>query len=252
MKIFAIGDLHLSFNCMVEPPHWDKVKTYKPMDMFGAQWQEHYRKVYENWHKVVGKEDLVLLPGDISWAMKLDEAAWDLGFIGYLPGLVAAVAGNHDYWWQSLSRVRAALPPNMRVIQNDHLLFGNTAICGSRGWVCPGEEYFSDADLKIYQRELLRMENSLKSVRQEVANIIVITHFMPTNTRHEKNEMVEIFERYHVDTVVYGHLHGAAAVNRLPQEAWGIRFCLVSADFLEFTPAFITETGERLSHNAFS
>lgn len=251
MKIFAIGDLHLSFSGRVEPPHWDDVNSYKPMNMFGPQWQEHYRKIYENWHRVVGKEDLVLLPGDISWAMKLDEALWDLGFIGCLPGRVAAVAGNHDYWWQSLARVRAALPPNMQVIQNDSLVIDNTAICGSRGWNCPGEEYFSDGDLKIYRRELIRMENSLKSAGQEAEKIIVMTHFMPTNTRHEKNEMVEIFEGYHVDTVVYGHLHGAAAGNRLPDEAWGIRFRLASADFLEFTPAFITATGEKLSHDTF-
>lgn len=242
MKIFAIGDIHLSFSRRVEPPYWDEVETYKPMDVFGLEWRQHYRKLYEHWHREVGKQDLVLLPGDISWAMKLDEAACDLGFIELLPGLVVAVAGNHDYWWQSLSRVRASLPHNMRVIQNDHLVLGDTAICGSRGWTCPGEEYFSEADLKIYHRELVRMENSLSSIGPGVKKIIVMTHFMPTNTRHEKNELVEIFQRYSVDTVVYGHLHGAASRHRLPEEVWGIHFRFVSADFLDFTPAFIMET----------
>lgn len=243
MKIFAVGDMHLSFSSMVEPPHWDEARTYKPMDVFGAEWRQHYRKLYENWHRVVGEHDLVLLPGDISWAMKLDEAACDLGFIGLLPGLVVAVAGNHDYWWQSLARVRAVLPSNMRVIQNDHLVCGHTAICGSRGWTCPGNDGFGEVDLKIYRRELVRMENSLRSVGPGVNHIIVMTHFMPTNTSHEKNEMVEILQRYSVDTVVYGHLHGSATRHRLPEEAWGIRFCLASADFLDFKPAFIMEMG---------
>lgn len=245
MKIFAIGDLHLSFSCAVEPPHWEEARTYKPMDIFGTEWRLHYRKLYENWHRVVGEQDLVLLPGDISWAMKLAEATCDLDFIGLFPGLIVAVAGNHDFWWQSLARVRAALSPNMRAIQNDHLLFGDTAICGSRGWFSPGDENFGESDLKIYRRELVRMENSLKSVGPAAKNIIVMTHFMPTNVRHEENEMVEILQRYSVDTVVYGHLHGAASRQQLPQEAWGIRFRLVSADFLDFTPAFIMDTNGR-------
>lgn len=241
MKVFAIGDIHLSFNSPVDPGHWDDVKVSKPMDIFGAEWREHYRKIYEQWLDVVKPGDLVLMPGDFSWAMKLHEARYDLGFLGLLPGTIIGVAGNHDYWWQSLSQVRAALPANMRVIQNDHLVIGDIAICGSRGWNCPGGAHFKEEDLKIYRRELLRMENSLKSIKTEVSIIIVVTHFMPASEKHEKNELIDLFIRYGVHSVVYGHLHAEAVRLRLPERAWGINFHLVSADFVNFTPVEIME-----------
>jgi len=239
LKVFAIGDVHLSFSSPVDPRRWDNVKTYKPMDIFGEEWYEHYRKIYDNWLSVVSPEDLVLMPGDFSWAMKLSEARYDLEFLGLLPGTIAGVAGNHDYWWQSLSQVRAALPSNMRVIQNDHLIFGDIAICGARGWSCPGEVHFKEEDLKIYRRELIRMENSLRGIKAGVRRIIVVTHFMPTNERHEKNELIDLFLRYGVHSVVYGHLHSEAARLRLPERAWGMNFHLVSADYVNFTPVKI-------------
>lgn len=244
MKIYAIGDVHLSFKGPVNPGHWDGVLTYKPMDMFGPAWREHYRKIYENWLKVVKDEDIVLMPGDFSWAMRLSEAQHDLAFLGLLPGRIVGVAGNHDYWWQSLTKLRAALPANMRVIQNDHLEAGSVALCGSRGWTCPGSEYFSDEDLKIYRRELIRIENSLKSVPDGFQHTIVLTHFMPTNERHEKNEMIELFHQYNVSAVVYGHLHGGAARLRLPDIAWGINFHLVSADFINFSPSLVLDLSD--------
>jgi predicted phosphohydrolase len=252
LKIYAIGDTHLSFSRPVNPLRWDEAETYKPMDIFGVKWREHYRKLYENWLETVNNQDIVLMPGDFSWAMKLSEARYDLEFLGLLPGTIVGVSGNHDLWWQSLSRVREILPSNIRLIQNDHIKAGNITICGSRGWLCPGAESFDQHDLKIYRRELIRMENSLKSAGGAGEETIVMIHFMPTNEQHEKNEFIEMFQYYRVSTVVYGHLHGAATGNRLPDVAWGIRFCLVSADFLEFKPAFITETGERLSRDALS
>jgi len=242
LKIYALGDTHLSFSQPVDPLRWNDVETYKPMDVFGLEWRDHHRKIYDNWIKTVNSEDIVLMPGDFSWAMKLSEARYDLAFLGLLPGTIIGVSGNHDLWWQSISRVRDMLPPNMKLIQNDHIKVGNTAICGSRGWLCPGTEYFSQHDLKIYRRELIRMENSLKSAGAFEGEIIVMIHFMPTNDRHEKNEFIEMFQYYRVKTVVYGHLHGPATRRRLPDEAWGIRFHLVSADFLNFKPALIMET----------
>lgn len=244
MKILAIGDVHLSFGRPVDPLHWDEVETYKPMDMFGEKWRGHYRAIYENWLREVRPEDLVVMPGDFSWAMKLDEACYDLAFLGLLPGRIVGVAGNHDYWWQSVSRVRAALPPNMLVIQNDHIMAGGIALCGSRGWSCPGAEDYSAEDMKIYRRELIRMENSLQSVGPGVKEILVMTHFRPTNDRHEKNEFIELFQHYGVRGVIYGHLHGAASGLRLPEEAWGLSFHLVSADFVNFTPAYIMEVNQ--------
>lgn len=242
MKIYSIGDVHLSFSRPVDPLRWDDVATYKPMDIFGVEWREHYRKIYDNWLKVVREEDVVLMPGDFSWAMKLDEARHDLAFLALLPGTIVGVSGNHDLWWQSLSRVKEILPPKMKLIQNDHVKTGNVVMCGSRGWLCPGAEYFGEHDLKIYRRELIRMENSLKSVDGAGEEIIVMIHFMPTNDRHEKNEFIEMFQHYRVKTVVYGHLHGKATRLRLPDYVWGIKFQLVSADFLNFAPVLIKES----------
>lgn len=243
MKVFGIGDVHLSFTGPVDVHNWDNIKTAKPMDIFHEAWREHYRNIYDNWLRVVQRSDLVLMPGDFSWAMRLAEARYDLSFLGLLPGAIAGVAGNHDYWWQSLSQVRAALPANMRVIQNDHLIFGNIAVCGSRGWNCPGGAYYKEEDQKIYRRELLRMENSLKSVNKAQI-IIVLTHFMPTSEQHEKNEMIELFLRYGVSHVVYGHLHAGSVRLRLPERVWGINFHLVSADHVNFTPKKIMEIND--------
>jgi len=166
LKIYGIGDVHLSFQGPVDVQHWDQVTITKPMDIFHEIWREHYRKIYENWHNIVQPGDVVLMPGDFSWAMRLAEAQYDLDYLGLLPGTIIGVAGNHDYWWQSLSQVRCALPANMQVIQNDHRVCGGITICGSRGWNCPGSAWFKDEDYKIYNRELIRMENSLKSAAE--------------------------------------------------------------------------------------
>ncbi|MCL6639052.1 MAG: metallophosphoesterase [Firmicutes bacterium] len=252
MKIFAIGDVHLSFTAPVDPANWELARVNKPMDVFGLHWAEHYRKIYLNWIERVGPQDLVLLPGDISWAMKLPGAAHDLAFLGSLPGTIVAVPGNHDYWWQSLKQVRRAIPPNMRVIQNDHVVIGGLALCGTRGWICPNGGGYTAEDEKIYRRELIRLENSLRSARPQGREIIVLMHFMPTNEQHDRSGFIDLFLQYGVSTVVYGHLHSGASRYRLPDEAWGIRFCLVSADYLGFAPLLIGETapGRQPDHGA--
>ena len=249
--IYAIGDAHLSFQAPVDIQRWDLAVISKPMDIFHEKWREHYRKLYNNWLALVQPEDLVLMPGDFSWAMKLAEARYDLDFLGLLPGAIIGVAGNHDYWWQSLSQVRRALPPNMQVIQNDHLEWDGLAVCGSRGWDCPGSAWFKDEDLKIYHRELIRMENSLKSAAG-AQQVWVITHFMPTNESHDRNELIDLFIKYSVTDVIYGHLHAAAAGSRLPDQQWGINFHLVSADYLDFTPRLITKHKICVCHSEHS
>lgn len=245
MKIFALGDLHLSFKTVPDPADFSTFQEYKPMGEVNEAWTGHAQKIYENWSRTVGPSDVVLVPGDISWAMRLPEAAGDLTFLGSLPGLKICVQGNHDYWWQSVSRVRAALPPGVRVIQNDHVRLGSLAVCGTRGWLCPDSIYFQEErDMKIYRRELMRLESSLKSVQSPVEEIIVMMHYMPTNERHEYSGFIELFERYGIKKVVYGHLHARACRHRLPDCAWGISFHLVSADFLDFTPKLIASVPE--------
>jgi len=122
MNIYAISDLHLSFCSIPDPPDWN-VREYKPMSEIDRGWTGHARKIYDNWVRKVKEEDIVLLPGDISWAMKLEEAEPDICYLGMLPGRIVAVQGNHDYWWQSISRVRSKMPPNVSLIQNDCVFY---------------------------------------------------------------------------------------------------------------------------------
>lgn len=241
MKIYGISDLHLSFEQTPDPEHWEDVVEYKPMSEVDKGWLFHARRIYENWLDTVKNDDVVLVPGDISWAMRLEQAKSDLDYLGLLPGSIVGVQGNHDYWWQSISRVRAVLPSNVNLLQNDHVIINDIAICGTRGWLCPNASNFREDDMKIYSRELIRLGNSLSSVKSPVKDIIVIMHYMPTNEKHEYSGFIEIFEKYNVKTVVYGHIHAKACRYRLPDEAWGIRFHLTSADFLQFTPHLIMD-----------
>ncbi|HBX23856.1 MAG TPA: phosphohydrolase [Desulfotomaculum sp.] len=237
MNIYAIGDLHLSFERVVDLEDWENNSQHKPMEEIDSFWRQHARKIYENWNKIVAPGDVVLVPGDISWAMRLDEASHDLDFLSLFTGLIVCVQGNHDYWWQSVSRVRSFAPPNMKFIQNDYVEIGGLKFCGSRGWVCPNSSLFKEEDEKIYRRELIRMENSLRAAGE--GEKVVLMHYMPTSEKHEYSQFVQLFEAYGVETVVYGHLHARACRYRLPDQAWGINFHLVSADFLGFNPKMV-------------
>lgn len=238
MNIYAISDIHLSFRSTPDPPFWT-AEEYKPMSEVNPDWADHARKIFENWTGTVRPGDLVLLPGDISWAMNLEEAAPDIHYLGLLPGNIVAVQGNHDYWWQGISRVREKMPPSVYLIQNDCVFFDGLAVCGSRGWLCPGGAHFGEKDLKIYNRELIRLENSLRCAAGKAGKIIVIMHYMPTNEKNECSGFIELFKKYGVETVVYGHLHARACRYRLPEKCWGINFQLSSADFLQFTPHLV-------------
>lgn len=243
MKIYAISDLHLSFSTPFDPNNWQLAETHKPMDVCSKDWKYHYKVIFDNWCQTVTKDDVVLVPGDISWATKLAETVHDMTYLGMLPGTIVAVQGNHDYWWQSISQVRKVIPNNMQVIQNDHVIIDDIAICGTRGWVCPNNGGgFSAHDDKIYQREIIRLENSLKSIQQPVNEIIVLMHYMPTNEKHQRSGFIDVLQEYGVSAVIYGHLHSNAQRYRLPDTAWGINFHLVSADYVKFAPVLIRNT----------
>jgi predicted phosphohydrolase len=241
MKIYAIGDLHLSFVQTPVPGELETFKEYKPMGDINGVWYNHSWKIFQKWSNIVKPNDAVLIPGDISWAMDLPEAMNDLNFLHLLPGLKILIQGNHDYWWKSITKIRACLPDDIRLIRSDHVRLDNLAICGTRGWLCPGNAYFQKQDNKIYLRELIRLENSLKSVDFPASEIIVLMHYMPTNEKHERSGFIELFEQYGVKKVVYGHLHTGACHHMLPEQAWGISFHLVSADYLAFSPKLIIQ-----------
>ena len=200
MKVFAISDLHLSIN------------NPKPMNIFGPTWEGYEKKIFEDWKKKVGEEDLVLLAGDFSWAMKLEEAKADFDLIKDLPGKKIIIRGNHDFWWSSISAVRAMLPKNIFAIQNDAIKFEDVIICGTRGWtVSENGEFASAEDEKIFKRELIRLELTLKSAKKlqtENEKIVCMMHYPPCNFKREESDFTRLLKEAQVDSVVFGHIHG--------------------------------------------
>lgn len=229
MQIFALGDLHLSHACP------------KPMDIFGPNWDGHAGRVAAAWRALVGAEDAVLIPGDISWAMDLSGARPDLEFIAGLPGVKVLLRGNHDYWWSSLSKVRAALGPGMRALQNDCVVLGGVAVVGTRGWLCPGSAPFDPAqDQRLYERELIRLELSLKAAPAGLPKLCML-HYPPFNEKRQQSGFTALLEAYGVERAVYGHLHGKSCKNAFEGTRNGVTYTLCSADHLGFAPKLIME-----------
>lgn len=224
-KIFVISDLHL--------PGADD----KSMDLFGPHWQGHFEKIREDWLRRVGDNDIVLIPGDISWAMRLADAMADLRMIAMMPGNKVMIKGNHDFWWSSVSRVRAELPQMMYVLQNDALQLGGVVFCGTRGWISPGAEVDDEDNRMIYRRELARLDLSLRAARQidQEGRLVALCHFPPCGSRGEDSPVTELLERYGVSDVVYGHLHGPACASAFTGAKNGIRYWFASCDCVGFS-----------------
>lgn len=233
LALFAIGDPHLARACA------------KPMDIFGPQWADHAARLFANWARTVGPNDTVLVPGDISWAMDLEDALPDLQDLDQLPGTKVLIQGNHDYWWQSIGKIRKLPLRTMRFVQNDHVLAEGYAICGTRGWLLPGDRAWQDDpahNAKIYAREAQRLQLSLKSALQAGAqDIIVMMHYPPVGPGGEPSEFSRILSATPgVRLCVYGHLHGPAAHDRAFNGVLdGVEYRLVSCDYLDFTPVRI-------------
>lgn len=233
MSIFAIGDLHL-------PGSNDKA-----MDIFGDHWDRHFETIQANWRSLVTPEDVVLIPGDISWAMQLRDVLPDLQSIGLLPGRKVLIRGNHDYWWSSIAKVRASLPEGMYALQNDALVLEDTVFCGTRGWIFPtAQNPLAEEDQKIFQRELMRLEMSLEAGKRmaEGKPLIVLMHFPPVMADGEGTAFSGLLERYNVKSVVYGHLHGIGIKNGFCGVRNGVRYQLCSCDALGFSPILMEST----------
>ena len=233
MKIYAISDLHLSNSCD------------KPMDIFGGHWEGYTEKIISNWKQKVTDEDLVLIAGDISWAMKLEEAQADLNWIDKLPGKKIIIKGNHEYWWKSISAVREILPSSIMAIQNDAIKVGDYIICGTRGWTVPEKDKeLEPEDLKIYKREVERLKLTLMSAKvlkgDSDLKIIAMMHFPPYNTDKEQSEFTKLFEEYGVETVVFGHLHGYVNCD-LVSNINGVTYYFTSCDHIKNDPILLYE-----------
>lgn len=225
MALFAISDLHLD------------LKGNKPMDVFGSNWYKHDEKLKSNWEDRVKCEDTVLIAGDISWSINMEDGMQDLEWIHNLPGKKIMIRGNHDYWWSSITKLNG-LYDDMKFIQNNFFLYDDYAICGTRGWVLPGTDNFSEHDQKIYNREIIRLKLSLESAKKQGINkFICMIHYPPVNEKLIESGFTQIFKEYGVEKVIYGHLHGSLSTSKaFNGELNNIEYILTSSDFLEFDP----------------
>lgn len=227
-KLFAIADLHLSLS------------GAKPMDVFGATWADHASSMARAWDAVVGPEDTVLLPGDLSWARDLDEAAADLAWIGARPGRKLLLRGNHDSWWSSRSKVRRALPGGCDVLQNDaHRIDDRVVVVGARGWTAPDDPTAGDGDAKIHARELDRLRLSVEDADRRFGRDlprVAMVHYPPWIVGREPTVVVERLRSAGVAVCVYGHLHGSDHRLGVQGVRDGVRYELVAADAVAFTP----------------
>lgn len=222
----------------------------KPMDVFGEAWRDHVDRMAVSWDSAVGQDDIVLIPGDISWAMTLEEVVPDLLWIAGRPGRKVIIKGNHDYWWASISRVRSILPEGIYALQNDSVALDRVIIGGTRGWVLKGSTEFDVHDEKVYAREILRLEMSLKTVREKESELelrdqsavkIAMMHYPPITIGREETEFTCVLEEHGVHHCVYGHLHGEGMSAGFSGSIGAVHYSLVSADYVDFTPRLILE-----------
>lgn len=208
------------------------------MDIFGSHWENHFERIAQDWKSRVTQEDLVLIPGDISWAMQLDDALDDLRAIAALPGRTLILRGNHDYWWSSLTQLRQRLPEGMHAVQNDAWDAGECVFCGTRGWTIPLGSPPDARDEKIYRREALRLEMSLREARRMAQGrpIFAMMHYPPLlpETLRSGTAFTRLLSEYGVVRCVYGHLHGASVQRGFCGEYQGVVYDLVSCDALGF------------------
>ena len=229
MSLYAIGDLHLSF------------QTDKPMDVFGGAWVGYVDKLREGL-SVIGPEDTTVLLGDLSWGMSFDTALEDFRFISRIPGRKIILKGNHDYWWTTAKKFYDFCEKNgfenMFVLNNNCYFYGEVALCGTRGWFYE-EEKDGAQDAKVMNRELLRLETSLKAAGEHEK--LCFLHYPPRFGAYRCPEIQELLTRYDVKICYYGHLHGAshkAAFEGFWEET---RYQLVAADYVNFTPVKVLE-----------
>lgn len=226
MSIYAISDIHLSFG------------DNKPMDIFGVNWENHTEKIKENWIKKVKEDDLVLLPGDFSWAMYLKDTYKDFEYLNSLPGKKLLLKGNHDFWWTTLKKMREYLEENkfynIDFIYNNSYEYDNKIIVGTRGW----QEGKTSEDKRLIKRENFRLELSLKDGIKKYGDdkeIIVCMHYPPFNN-YEENDLnfISTMKKYNVKTCIYGHLHGEVGESAKQGNIDGINFSLTSCDYTKF------------------
>lgn len=226
MRLFAISDLHLSLS------------ADKPMDVFPG-WDNYVDRLYNNWQKAVEPDDTVVIAGDISWGISLEQSLADFKFLNGLNGKKILIKGNHDYWWSTQKKINTFFKDNsldtLRILHNSSYTDGEYAVCGTRGWVYDGT---GEKDQKLVARECGRLERSLKIAEELSAKPIVFLHYPPAYGDYVCGEIIDVLNRYGVKKVYYGHIHGGGAYKTVP-EVSGISLKILSADRVDFTPVYI-------------
>ena len=232
MALFTIADLHLPLG------------IDKPMDIFGDKWKNYVERLADNWQTNVGTEDIVVIPGDFSWATYIEQAYKDFEFLNKLNGRKIILKGNHDYWWTTMNKLKKYLVDNefktIDFLHNNSFIYKNISICGTRGWMHPKWDNITSEDKKIFDREIGRLILSLNSISKQ-SEIYVFTHFPPLSDKCESNAFTDTLEQYGVKKCLYGHLHSYShkyAVNKVVR---GVEYRLVSGDYLGFKPVKLAE-----------
>ena len=237
LSLYVIADLHLSLS----------EKTNKSMEVFGAAWTDYTEKLRKNWSAVVCEEDTVIVPGDISWAMKLEEAYDDLKFLDSLPGTKIIGKGNHDFWWSTASKIENFFAESeistIKLLHNNAYKLDDCIVCGTRGWFYDEKQQntINETDCgKIVAREAIRLETSLRTAEMmntegEKLPVLVFLHFPPVWNGIECRPIIDVLHRFGIKHCYFGHIHGNYTVPKT-MEFEGISFVLVSADYLKFAP----------------
>ena len=231
MALYTLADTHLSF------------ATKKPMDIFGSRWKDHHEKIRDQWNRTVSPDDTVVVGGDLSWGISLEEAEEDLKYLDALNGRKILLRGNHDYWWTTQKKVTDFFEQNgittMKLLQNNSYITEGVAICGTRGWYSDASNAPDDSDYrKIVAREVQRLKLSLDSVKDDSLEKIVFMHFPPLFEHYVCRPLIDLLKEYGVKRCYFGHIHGVYQV--APMRLFeGIEFHLVSADYLSFTPLLV-------------
>lgn len=226
MALYCIGDTHLSFG------------SEKPMDVFGG-WDSYTERLKSNWQKLISPNDTIVINGDISWGMSLEESKKDFEFLNSLNGQKIIGKGNHDYWWNTKTKMDDFFKKNgfdtLNILHNNAYRVGEIAIAGSRGWF-----FDAEADDKVLGRECARIERSIEAAKALGGEVIVFLHYPPVSQTQDCDKIVDTLIKNGVKRCYYGHLHGNACKYSFNGKKYGIDFRLVSADFLEFCPKCVS------------
>ena len=229
MSVYAIGDTHLSFS------------VDKPMDIFKG-WDDYAQRLENNWQRLITNEDTVIINGDISWAMGLEQAEKDLQFLNNLNGTKIISKGNHDYWWNTITKMENFCKEKgfdtIKFLHNNAYKVGEIAVAGTRGWFFDAEKDNVD---KVMARECARLQRSIDEARKLGGEIVVFLHYPPVSTVKVCEPIMNVLKENDIKRCYYGHLHGGAINGAVNEIYDGIKFQLVSADYLQFCPLFINK-----------